>query len=107
MNTKLRKTLAIVALVFMAIFSVTLVIVFVNPDLCNGAFRYAALVSGLLGVGLFLIIKFVLKEKETPDYLPKETPPGESENASDSETSPDVETEQKQSDDNGDESGNG
>lgn len=68
---KLRRILAIVALVFMAIFTVTLIITFVNPKLLNGAFGYAALISGLLGIGLFLIVRFLLKEKQPPEYLPK------------------------------------
>lgn len=71
-NNKLRRALAIVALVFMVIFSITLVITLLNPRLYHGAFSYTALVSGLLGIGLFLVIRFLLKEKEPPEYLPKD-----------------------------------
>ena len=71
-NNKLRRVLAIVALVFMAIFTVTFVITLVSPKLYHGAFSYAALVSGLLGIGLFLVIRFALKEKTPPEYLPED-----------------------------------
>lgn len=70
MNTKLRRALAIVGLVCMAIFSVSLVIVLADRTLLNGAFGYIALVSGLLGVAFFLVVKYLLKDKEPPDYLP-------------------------------------
>ena len=63
-GNKTRCILAIIALVFMAIFSVTLV----SPDMWNGAVAYAALVSGLLGAGLFLVLRFLLKPEESnPD----------------------------------------
>ena len=71
---KLRQALAIVALVFMGIFTVTFVITLVDPTMYNGVFGYISLVSVLLGVGLYLVIKFLLKEKEAPEYLPKEDP---------------------------------
>ena len=64
-GNKTRRILAIIALVFMAIFSVTLVLTFVSPDMWNGAVAYAALVSGLLGVGLFLVLRFLLKPEES------------------------------------------
>ena len=55
----------------MVIASVTLVIVFINPNYLHGAFGYMALISFLLGVGFFVIVKFVLKEADaTPEYLP-------------------------------------
>ncbi len=67
-GNKTRRILAIIALFFMAIFSVTLVLTFVSPDMWNGAVAYAALVSGLLGAGLFLVLRFLLKPEESnPD----------------------------------------
>lgn len=70
-NKKLRRALAIVALAFMAVFTVTFVIALYDPKLCGGAFSWAALVSGLLGVGLFLVVRFLLKDPPAPEYLPK------------------------------------
>ena len=67
-GNKTRRILAVIALVFMAIFSVTLVLTFVSPGMWNVAVAYAALVSGLLGVGLFLVLRFLLKPEESePD----------------------------------------
>lgn len=71
---KLRQALAVVALVFMGIFTVTFVITLVDHTMYNGVFGYISLVSVLLGVGLFLIIKYVLKDKTPPEYLPQEDP---------------------------------
>lgn len=64
---KTRRVLAVIALVFMAVFSVTLVIVFVSPTLLNGAFGYMALISGLLGIGIFLLLRYVIKDDTAPD----------------------------------------
>ncbi|MDE7396035.1 MAG: hypothetical protein K2M95_07980, partial [Clostridiales bacterium] len=47
-----------------------LVIVLADRTLCGGAFGYLALVSGLLGISLFLVVKFVVKEEGAPAYLP-------------------------------------
>ncbi len=79
-RNKVRRIIAIIALVFMVIASVTLVIVFINPDYLHGAFGYIALISFLLGVGFFVIVKFVLKEETAaPQYLP--APDDEEDNA--------------------------
>lgn len=102
-NKKLRRVLAIVALVFMAIFTVTLVITFYDPKLYHGAFSYAALISGLLGIGLFLIVRFLLKEKEKPDYLPEDLPEDIPEEQTESEAVTDEsESEQTAQDEEGD-----
>lgn len=80
MNTnKTRRILAVIALVFMAIFSVTLVMTFVSPGMWNGAVGYMALISGLLGIGLFLVIRFVLKDEtaKTEDSKAEEEKPEE------------------------------
>lgn len=66
----MRRVLAIAALVFMGIFTVTFVITLVDPKLCHGAFGYAALVSALLGVGLYLLLRFALQPKGEAEYLP-------------------------------------
>lgn len=76
-HSKLRRALAVVGLVCMAIFTVTFVIALYNPKLCNGVFSYAALVSGLLGVGFFLVVRFALRPRETSDYLPQADDDGE------------------------------
>ena len=87
---KLRRALAIAALVFMAIFTVTFIIVLVDPGFCHGAFGYAALISVLLGVGLFLVVKFVMKDAPPPAYLP--TPDGSDDTADTQEPSGDEQT---------------
>ena len=67
---KTRRILAVIALVFMLIFSVSLVIVLASSAMAKHAVGWIALVSGLTGVGLFLVVRFVLKEKTPPEYLP-------------------------------------
>ena len=54
----------------MAIFTVTFVVVLISPGLWHGAFGYMALVSVLLGASCFIVVKFILKDKTEPEYLP-------------------------------------
>lgn len=75
MSKKTKQVIAIVALVFMAVFTVTFVLWLAAPKLWNGQFGWWALVSGCAGVGLFLLVKLVKTPEEKsqekrPDYLP-------------------------------------
>lgn len=56
MNKKLRRVIAIIALVFMAIFSVSLVAYFVDRTLLSGMIGIITLFSGGIGLALFLVV---------------------------------------------------
>ena len=56
MSKKLRRIIAIIALVFMAVFTVSLVAYFVDKTLLNGAIGFLTLFSGGIGLALFLVI---------------------------------------------------
>lgn len=84
MSNKVRRALAIVALVCMVVFSVLLAIVLASPKLRNGPLGYAALVTGLLGISLFFVVRFVVKGEGTPAYLP--TPDDKEPEGADAET---------------------
>ena len=95
-NKTLRRVLAIAALVFMGIFTVTFVITLVDPKLCHGAFGYAALVSALLGVGLYLLLRFALQPKGEAEYLPD--PDNDDARQDDAESAPPSDTQSTQKD---------
>ncbi len=82
----------------MAIFTVSFVIVLIDPTLLNGAFGWLALISVLFGVGFFLIVKFVLKDKEPPAYLPAPDEDAPSEGETSPRTHAETEREQKDED---------
>ncbi len=71
---RLKRALAITALVFIFIFTVSFVVFLAVPDILNGALGYLCLITFLFGVGLFIIVKYILKDKEPPEYLPSELP---------------------------------
>ncbi len=75
MSNKGRRAIAIVGLCFMAIFSVSLCLVLADRTLLGGAFGWIALCSGLLGVAAFLVVKFVVKDTNTPFDAKKGPPP--------------------------------
>lgn len=56
MDKKSRRVTAIIALVFMAIFSVSLVAYFVDRTLLSGMIGIITLFSGGIGLALFLIV---------------------------------------------------
>lgn len=87
--------LAVIALVFMAIFSVTFVITLIDPSLLHGAFGYMALISFLSGLGLFSVIRFVLKPPPDPAYLPA---PDDENDDSAADTATDEQADAKESD---------
>ncbi len=57
MDKKLKRIIAIVALVFMALFSVSLILTFYDRTLFNGAIGFCALFTGGIGLALFGVIK--------------------------------------------------
>ncbi len=63
MNNKLNRILSIVALVFMGIFTVALILFFIDPYMAGGVIAMITLVSGFFGIGLFFTIKILMKEK--------------------------------------------
>ena len=65
-----KKVIAIIGIVFMVIFSVSIVFVFVDPKMLNGLFGYIALLSAIAGAACFVVVKYVFKEDK--DYLPNE-----------------------------------
>ena len=63
MNRKFRKAMAIVSLIFMALFTVALILSLVNPKMFNGSIGYIALFTGFIGLSVFFVIK--LSDKST------------------------------------------
>ena len=58
MNKKLRKAVAIIALVFMGLFVVSLVLCLVDIKMLNGSIGFAALFTGFIGIALFFVLYF-------------------------------------------------
>lgn len=83
MSKKTKRIIAIIGLVFMAIFSVSFVIYLISPSMLNGAFGYLSIFTICMGL-LAMIGTKVLKtpeekaeeakkrEKEILEYLPLE-----------------------------------
>lgn len=63
MKEKVRKILAVVGLVFVAIFSIALALFFANPNMFDGLLAFVCLVSGFVGLSCFLIIKVIDRDK--------------------------------------------
>lgn len=57
MSKKTKKIVAVIALVFMALFCISLVLTFYDRRLFNGAIGACALFTGGIGIALFLAIK--------------------------------------------------
>ena len=76
-----KRVIAIIGIVFMVIFSVSIVFVFVDPKMLNGLFGYMALLSAIAGAACFVVVKYVFNEDK--GYLPKEG--GEKKEAKDGE----------------------
>ena len=71
MNPKLKRIIAVTALVFVGLFTVSLVAYFANRSLFNGALGYFALGSGAVGLALFFVIKLSKKYPEEESELKK------------------------------------
>ncbi|MDR2202514.1 MAG: hypothetical protein LBP26_07170 [Clostridiales bacterium] len=63
MSTKAKRILAIIALGFMAVFTVSFVAFLIDPKMLNGVIAFVALFSGVFGIGLFFVIKGLSAEK--------------------------------------------
>ncbi len=95
MNNKVRQILAIIALVFMAVFTVSFVAWLINNNSWGGTVGYVALASIAVALSLLAVIKLCdmkrgNNEKLQQYYLPSET----DETDETSETEQAIETEQ-------------
>lgn len=61
-NNKLYRILSIIALVFVGIFSVALILFFIDPYMLDGIIAFICLVSGFVGLTLFIILKLLMRE---------------------------------------------
>jgi hypothetical protein len=86
MSNKTKRILAITALVFMSIFSVSFIMFLIKPDMFGGAIAFITLFSGVIGIGLFFVIKGLTKDKS--DAGTPESDGGEAESDGDSTDSP-------------------
>lgn len=59
------------ALAFMAIFTVTLILWFFNPNMLKGVIGFLTLFCGAIGIGLFLVIKFIKTPEEKEELAKK------------------------------------
>ena len=64
MSSKSRRIIAIVALVFVGLFSVSFVMYLLNSAMFNGAIGYIAMFTGGIGLALFLVVYFSRKSDE-------------------------------------------
>lgn len=87
MSKKLKRIIAIIALVFMGVFTVSLVCVLIDRTLLNGQIGFLALFSGAVGIGLFFVARFT-KDAAEPDGADGET--DSDDNAAASETEEDT-----------------
>ena len=67
----------------MAVFTPLLIAIFAFPQLAKGPLGWVALITGLLGIGICVTVRFLLKadKKDKPDYLPDEEEADEEEAA--------------------------
>jgi len=68
---KVNRILAIIALVFVGIFSVSLIMFLFNQAWWNGLFFLLPVISGLIGITMFVIVT-VLKKHIEKEELEKE-----------------------------------
>lgn len=72
MSKKTKKILAIIALVFIGLFTVSFVAFLVDRTLFNGAIGFLALFTGGIGLALFLAIKLSRSNLPTDNDEPEE-----------------------------------
>ena len=89
MNPKLKRIIAIVALVFVGLFTVSFVAFLVNKQLFNGALGYFAGGCGAVGLALFFVIRL---SREYPEELKKLLDKGEGESNDTPDEKPDEKT---------------
>lgn len=91
MDPKLKRIIAIVALVFVGLFTVSFVAFLVNKQLFNGALGYFAGGCGAVGLALFFVIRLSREYPEEESELKKLLDKGEGE----SNDTPDEKTDEK------------
>ena len=91
MNPKLKRVIAIIALVFVGLFTVSFVAFLVNRQLFNGALGYFAGGCGAVGLALFFVIRLSREYPEEESELKKLLDKGEEE----SNGTPDENSEEK------------
>lgn len=67
MGKKQKRIIAIIALVFLAVFTVSFVVFLFDRTLLNGAIGFLALFSGGIGLALFLVIRL---SRDNTDDIP-------------------------------------
>lgn len=72
MNKRFVKVLAVIALIFIVLFSVALVLTLLDKTMFNGAIGYFALVSGVVGIGLFFVVRINSVAIRTAEQLEEE-----------------------------------
>ena len=77
MSKKLKKIIAIIALVFMALFTVSLILTFYDRTLFNGAIGFFTLFTGGVGIALFFTIKLSRSPEDYEQQEGKEDENGE------------------------------
>ena len=83
MSDKTKKILAIIALVFVGIFTVAFVVFLVDPYMFGGVVAYITLVSGVVGIGLFFVIKAFSKKGGEAEETDEPETDGENEPVAD------------------------
>lgn len=73
MSNKSRRSIAWIALAFMVLFVAALTAWGFDRSLFNGAIGYAAIFTGGLGIGLFVVLYFT-RPRDLPDDKPPEKP---------------------------------
>ena len=84
MNKKLRRVIAIIALVSMALFSVSFILYLADNAMLNGGMGAFALFFGGLGIALFVVLK--LSRDNTDQIVEDATDNGEGEQEKTEET---------------------
>ena len=77
MSRKFKRVLAIIALVFIGLFTVSFVAFLVDKTLFNGSIGFFALFTGAVGLALFFVIKL---SRDNTDYAQNHDTSDESDN---------------------------
>lgn len=72
MSKKLKQIVAIIALIFMGIFTVSFILWLINSNFLNGQIGFLTLFSGGIGIALFFVIKFSKDYSEKPQAKPED-----------------------------------
>lgn len=97
MKPKLRRIIAIIALVFVGLFSVTLIAYLADKTLFNGAIGYFALACGAVGLALFFVLKLSKDYSEEDSALKKLVDGDETDETADCDKTVETEAEDVQS----------